>query len=152
MNENKSPERIDATAIVLELLKDVIERLDALNGNYGKKGSWGPRSGNGTSLVIVTLLLGVLIGALIALLLSGCIDGGLAPVLGLGAVLGPGQIKLVRREFYTLMIDRNETIKPMDGSAAREALTLMGYTKVGERNEQGYDCEIWELPKNKHTT
>lgn len=152
----KKDDPVDTTAIILELLNDIVQRLEGLDGNYGKP-SKPPRNGsNVTALVLVTLLLGILLGAVITLLVSGC---DFRPALSLGVVgssyllnLAPkkaAQIKLVRGELFSMMLDKNNTIEPVEQSAARKLLSELGYVKIKEEKENGYTTETWELPEHK---
>lgn len=65
--------------------------------------------------------------------------------------LGNAQIKLVSHKHFQGVMDKNDTVKPMSVSSAREMLKGMGYKKIREENEDGCIIEIWELPPGRQT-
>lgn len=152
MKNDEKEKSVDTTTIMLDLLKEVLERLEGLNGNY-KKTSKPPRNGGSiTALVVVTLLLGVLLGAMIALMLNGCVETGV--LMSLGTLYGcrSAQIKLIHESFYSVIVDKNDTMQPIDKSAARKLLTDLGYIFLSQETEKnGTIIETWELPVNRQT-
>jgi hypothetical protein len=154
MHNKTDKDSVDTTGIILQLLNDIVQRLEGLDGHLGKPSSNPGRNGSSiTALVLVTLLLGLCMGAIIALMLSGCTELSIPFLFGAGSLfhIKPAQIKLVRREYYSIMVDKNDTVTPIDVGTARKLLTSMGYIKIEETQENGFPIETWQLPADKQT-
>ncbi len=61
------------------------------------------------------------------------------------------QIKLVSHKHFEGVMDKNDTVKSMSVANAREVLTMLGYKKIREENDNGCIIEIWELPERLQT-
>ena len=60
-------------------------------------------------------------------------------------------VKLIKKDFFTLMVDENDTVSPTDLWEAHKVLKKLGYKKIKEGIEYGNPIEIWKNPESEQT-